>query len=125
MYYKRGLTLLEIIISLVILSMMMLGMLSVFLSAKRQGIHSRTRISSVELGKLWLDPLQIQVRQNESSPGLQNGWNESNNGLRVRINDCSAGTITLNNIVYTPCYNVSTVGSTDLRRVTVRITWNE
>ena len=60
---KRGFTFLEILISTFILSLIMLGLVSVFISSKKLIYYSRSRVTAAELGRLFLDPLQLQVRQ--------------------------------------------------------------
>ena len=129
---KRSTTLFEIIIATLIFSLVMAGMVSVFVAGKRHVIHSRDRMTSGEMGKLFLDPLQLYVRQND--------WEAVSNALRVAGSnyttycDSVAGHTqnpacpserSVNNIVYTAEYNVSFVPGTDLRRVTAKVGWIE
>jgi prepilin-type N-terminal cleavage/methylation domain-containing protein len=60
---KKGLTLLEIIISVIILALIMTGLVNVFVSGKKLIQHSKMRRGGGEIGKKFLDPLQGYVRQ--------------------------------------------------------------
>jgi len=129
---KRSTTLFEVIISTIIFSLVMAGMASVFVAGKRHVVHSRERVISGEMGKLFLDPLQLYVRQND--------WDTASNALRVvgsnytTYCDSDAGHTqnpacpserSVNNVAYTAEYNVSYASGTDLRRVTTKVNWVE
>ena len=113
--HKKGLSLLEILIATLILTLVITGLVGVFVSGKRLTLHSRARMSAGELGKFFLDPLENRVRQDQ--------WGNnclSNNAI------CTDQPETLNGIPYTAHYNTSDVlGPGGPRRVTVNITWNE
>ena len=115
MHKNSGFTLLEIIISTIILSLLLLGMLGVFVAGNTWVGHFRERMVSVELGKFFLDPLQDQVRQDTwagsqlANPGSYNGISQ-----------------TINNRVFNEIHTVSpTIAGTDLHRVTSTISWTE
>ncbi len=112
---KKGLSLLEILTSVIILSLVTLGLTSLFITAKRHILHARFRMTGGELGKLFLDPLQMQVRQDQ--------W--GNNCLSSNPTVGCPGPETVDNIPYTPGYNISDVPGTTLRKVKLDITWNE
>lgn len=133
---KRGFTLLEIIISVVIFTLTVTGMANVFLTGKRWILHARSRMAGGELGKFFLDPLQMEVRQDT--------WDQAGNQLRLPAlpaqNPAPTDTRTWqgttvnlgsDNIPYTPTYTASRVlipgTNTDsgLRCVQVRIDWRE
>lgn len=124
---KKGFTLLEIIISLVILALTMAGLTNLFISGKRWLLHSRSRMAGGELGKYFLDPLQMDVTQGQKSPGAQDGWGQTNNCLTTGTN--CPGAQTINNILYTPAYQNSALLADAqnplgrLRKVKVDITW--
>jgi hypothetical protein len=117
----------EIIVSLTILSVTMAGLLNVFISAKKHSFRSRSRVSAGELGKYFLDPLHMQVRQDQ--------WGSSSNCLSSNPTcpSCCPSAQTISNITYTPAYNITNVVGTGtvgdcvandcLRRVKVDITW--
>jgi len=56
-------TLIEIIVATVILALTLAGMANLFISGKRWVLISQTRMVGGELGKFFLDPLQMLVRQ--------------------------------------------------------------
>lgn len=53
--YKKGFTLIEIVMAVVIFSLIMLGVVGVFVSGKKIVQHSRARMTAAELGKVFLD----------------------------------------------------------------------
>lgn len=126
---KRSTTLFEVIVSTVIFALVMAGLASVFVSGKRQILHSMERMAGGEMGKLFLDPLQMAVRQDN--------WGEVSNALTVGTTYCDASGVNqnpacpslalhrkVNSIDYTARYDVDTV-FTNLRRVKTTINWTE
>jgi len=126
---KRSTTLFEVIISTVIFALVMGGLARVFVSGKRQVLHTMERMTSSEMGKVFLDPLQLAVRQDN--------WDTVNNALTVGTTYCDASGVNqnpacpslalhrnVNGINYTARYDVATF-STNLRRVKVTINWTE
>jgi prepilin-type N-terminal cleavage/methylation domain-containing protein len=130
---KKGLTLLEIIVSTLLLAIVMAGLTNIFLSGKRYLLHSRSRMSGGELGKLFLDPLQMYIRQDT--------WNQVGNALNTQVSYCddngshpqnpacpqNASSRTLAPITYSVEYNTTTPDAAhpNIRRVVANITWNE
>ncbi len=116
----------EIIVSLTILSLTMAGLLSVFISAKKHSLRSRSRVSAGQLGKYFLDPLYMKVRQDQ--------WNNTSNciGPNTDKSGCP-GAQNVGNMLYTPAYTIDNVTGTGiigdcvakdcLRRVEVDIQW--
>ena len=121
-----GFTLMEIIVSVFILSLVMAGFADVFFFGKRNIVMSRSKIQAGELGKLFLAPLQMDVTMSERSLGAHNGWGQANNCLTSNgtIPPCPAAQ-TIDGISYTPSYQIGNVTdpSLQLRKVTVTITW--
>jgi prepilin-type N-terminal cleavage/methylation domain-containing protein len=114
--YKKGLTLTEILVSTVILALVALGLTNVFVSGKRQIVHSRARMTTAELGKYFLDPLEMDVRQDQ--------W--GNNCLSSNpTTGCPTTPQSIDNITYTPAYTINNVTGTTLRKVKLTISWNE
>src|SRR3989338_5521605 len=66
---KKGLSLLEILISTLILALLMIGLGNIFVAGKKLILHSRSRMTGGELGKNFLDPFQRLVRQDEWDTG--------------------------------------------------------
>jgi type II secretory pathway pseudopilin PulG len=116
---KAGFTLVEIIVASVVFALTIAGLLSVFVAGSKHIIHTRERITSAELGKLFIDPLQTDVRQDT--------WNSNALGT-LAIPTASE---TINNTLFTATYAAAdssadpALAGTDLRRVTTTITWNE
>ncbi|MDD5691911.1 MAG: prepilin-type N-terminal cleavage/methylation domain-containing protein [Candidatus Omnitrophica bacterium] len=149
---KRGFSLMEVIVATALFSIVIVGMLSVFVAGNKQVIHSRERMVSSQLGKLFVDPMQAHVRQD-----TWDAWNGVRNALYVPPDpltsfttycDSDAGHATLqnpacpslaterkiNNREFSVQHDVSrvcigdcfTTGiDTGMRRVTTTISWNE
>lgn len=111
MVNKKALSLVEVLVSVMILALIMGGMANVFMTGKRFIFHSRARMAGGELGKFFLDPLQMDVR----------GDTWGNNCLSAATGCPLAQT--LSGIIYTPVYEFSNVAGTSLRRVKVTISW--
>jgi Tfp pilus assembly protein PilV len=131
---KKALTLIEVLVSAIILALVTTGLVGIFIAGRRQILHSRSRMTTGELGKLFLEPLQMQVRQGETSPSANDGWDQNSNLLRIPAAQenisWTGATENLNSIDFTPNYTVSRVrdslgNDTGLRRVRVTINWTE
>ncbi len=103
----------EIVISVVILSLMVVGITALFISAKTHIFHSRARMTGGELGKLFLDPLAFDVAADT--------WSTGNLTTGAR----TGATQTVGNVTFTPDYNIGSVAGTDMRRVQVDVQWQE
>lgn len=134
---KNGFTLMEIMVAAVLFSLVIVGLLSVFITGNKQVIHARERMVSSELSKLFVDPMQAHVRQDT--------WDLAGNALLPVTTYCdSVGGHTqnpicfsmpaserkINNRDFSAQYNVSRVldslgADTGMRRVTTTITWTE
>jgi prepilin-type N-terminal cleavage/methylation domain-containing protein len=113
---KSGFTIVEVLISAVIFSLLIVGLTSVFIAGKKLIIHSRERMTSVELAKLFLDPLQAYVRLDT--------WSQASNQLGM-MGTWSGTAQNINNRTFSEQHVVSGVASTDLRRVVSTISWPE
>jgi len=142
---KRALTILEILISSVILAITMAGLSGLFVSGKKYILHERMRMSGGGLGAAFLDPSQVAVSQGQTAVGSLDGWNQSNNGLRItpsgdyrycdsdpahaskQASFCPpASARTMSNTEYSAQYKIEDVGSTNpVRKVTTTINWTE
>jgi prepilin-type N-terminal cleavage/methylation domain-containing protein len=114
---RRGLTLLEIIIATVIMALITTGLANIFIAAKRHILHARSRMAGGELGKYFIDPLQMEVREDT--------WDQPqpNNNLTEAYNYMGESQ-TINSVEYKPTYTI-TNSSDSLRKVKVEIGWNE
>jgi len=115
--HKKALTLIEIIISIIIVAITMAGMVNLFVSSKRWVLHSQSRMAGGELGKRFLEPLQMGVRQDQWGANCL-----SQNGDPAAC-DHTPWTDPYTGRIYTPTYNINPLGN--LRRVIVTITWVE
>lgn len=133
----------EIIVATVLFSLVIVGLLSVFITGNKQVIHARERMVSSELSKLFVDPMQAHVRQD--------AWDLATNALYIPalpvtsftsycdsvgghtqnpICPATAAERKINNRDFSAQYNVSRVldssgADTGMRRVTTTITWRE
>ena len=109
---KRGFTLIEVIVSTILIAVLVIGLASIFLSGNRYILHSRRRMTSGELGMVFLDPLQMDVRQDT--------W--GSNCLSNKTNCPPPQSI--GSITYTPDYSdITDIAGTSLRRVKLTINW--
>jgi len=115
-----GFTLMEVLVSLVLIALTLTGLLSLFTGGKRLVIHNRCKMTGGELGKAFLDPLQMHVRQDE--------WMGSSNCCNCLS---SYGTVncptsqSIGGINYTPNYTIDGIAGTGLLRVRLTINWSE
>lgn len=107
---KDGFSLIEILVATVIFSLVMLGLVGVFVAAKGHIMRSRERMISAEIGKFFIDPLQMDVKQEN--------WDTS-----IFVLGKSPNTQEINNTDFTSTYVIADVASTDLHRVITTITW--
>ena len=133
-----GFTLVEIIVATIILSLVILGMLSIFLAGNKHVIHTRERMTSAELGKLFVDPLQMDVNWSTWNSGA------AGNALALGTTYCDgivghtqnkncppAAQRRVNDRPFTATYVTSLVADNtgdandNLRRVTTRVSWTE
>jgi Tfp pilus assembly protein PilV len=119
----KGLTLVEIIVSCIILSLVVAGLAGMFVVGKRYIAHSRSRLSAAQLTRYFLDPLQMNVSASD--------W--GNNCLSKDPTTGCPGPVSPDDITYTPNY---TINDTDpdnpdpilklkLRTVNLTINWTE
>lgn len=107
----------EVLVSAFIMAVIMAGLANIFLAGKRHIVHSRTRTSGSELGRYFLDPLQMQVRQDR--------W--GNNCLST--GNCPDQTLGITQGLdrdYTAHYTViNNSPANNLNKVEVEISWSE
>ncbi len=114
---RRGVSLIEVLVSAVLLALVLAGMASVFITGRRNLLHIRARGAGGELGKYFLEPLQADVNQAT--------W--GSNCLTAGTG--CPGAVQLPPVTYTPSYTTADVsgwvGNSHLKKVKVTITWNE
>jgi len=122
---EKSLTLMEIIVSLTILSITMVGLLNVFISAKRHSLRSRSLVSASKLAKHFLDPLQMQVRQDQWYPTCNSANCLCTNGASGCPGNYSQSVGIGGNMTYAPNYSISDITNTTLKKVRVVINWTQ
>lgn len=117
---RAGFTLIEVIVSSVLIGITLLSLANLFVAGKRHILHSRSRMAGGELGRAFLDPLQMDVREDT--------WGTASNCLTNAPAGCPSPQ-TFDNITYTPTYNIDDINmggvNNNLRRVRLTISWNE
>jgi len=123
---KKGLSLLEILISSVILALLMAGLVNLFVAGKRHIVHTRSRMAGGELGRLFFDYLQMHVREDT--------WLAAGNALQTGVWNCppsqpgcpTALERTFGAITYGAQYTITrNAPINNVNRVTVNIAWTE
>ena len=132
---QRGLTLMEIIVSSIIVALSLMGLANLFVLGRTQIAHSRSRMAGGEIGRVFLDPLQMQVRQDTWNAGAAtNDLTATAAGVRYCDGDPAhaqqahcppANERMLHGIGYNAEYGIDNVANTDLRRVQLTIRWQE
>jgi Tfp pilus assembly protein PilW len=112
-------TLVEVVVATVIFALVIVGLTSVFVSGNKIILHNRERATSAQLGKFFLDPLQVHVRWDK--------WLDSDPSNKLAIGSWPGAVQNINNKDFTEIqHNVAYVKSGwDLRRVITKISWNE
>jgi len=121
---KKAVTILEVIVALVIVAIVIGGLVNVFISSQRWLIHARIRMQGGELGKRYLDPLQMEVRKDQWTAGVSCLTGDGSTNCNTATWDDAAG------ITYTPAFVINPVGAVDadhplghLRRVRLTLDW--
>jgi len=110
---KKALSLLEIIISTLILALVITGLINVLVAAKGFIQHTRYRVGAGEIGKEFVDPLQGYVREDT--------WGSNYLGNAENPPQASDPTG-----FYTADYEISVPSSNpEMRKVTVTLNWTD
>ena len=132
---NKGLSLVEIIVSSIILALIIGGLVSTFVSGKRWLGHSRAQMTGGELGKYFLDPLALAVRHDQWDESA--GDYEADTGQGVANDLCQdcphpGNAVRMNNKDYTRVYTITTIPTLNdpakygqARKVTTVISWTE
>lgn len=139
----------EVVVATALFSLVIVGMLSVFVTGNKQVIHGRERMVSSQLGKLFIDPMQAYVRQDTWDVDLSSNvlyipaspvnsytfYCDSDGGhTQGPAAFCPSATARkVNNREFSAQYDVSRVcigacspaTDTGMRRVTATISWSE
>jgi prepilin-type N-terminal cleavage/methylation domain-containing protein len=118
---RIGFSLVEVLVALVVFALVVAGLTSVFVAGGKLITHNRERMTSSELGKLFVDPLQADVRMDT--------WDSGSNELRLGTRNGVAQTI--NNRTFNETHSVvdntsdANLAGTTLRRVISTMCWTE
>lgn len=114
---KKGLSLLEILIAVIVFSLVMLGFSRLLLSAKSLLLHNRLKILGNGFGVYRLGDLQMNVRKDT--------WGLPSNCLTNPATGCDTTPWIdpVSGKVFTPSYETSWIG--DLLKVRVKVSWTE
>jgi Tfp pilus assembly protein PilW len=116
---KKGLTLLEIVMATLILSLVVTGLANLFITSKRYLLHARSRMTGGELGRYFLDPLQGYVRQDQWPSGPNQNCLAAGN-----CPDATVGTAQGLDKDYTARYTIRPDKPVaNINKVSVDITW--
>jgi prepilin-type N-terminal cleavage/methylation domain-containing protein len=119
----KGVTLVELLVSVLILALIMAGLANVFYTSRRYIALSRSRAQAAEFSKKALDNLSSYVRQDT----LSSSANPLCTSAGCTSTNKQGETIGLNYITYNSSYNVSNVSITapEMRRVKIKVNWTE
>lgn len=117
----RAFTLMEALVSTVLISLVLVGLGSVFLGGKKWMGHRRYQVTAAQIAKVFLGPLQMDVRQDN--------WGTATNCLSSGGENCSSygSHAPIDGITYSGGYVISSppVDGGNLRRVQLTVSWNE
>lgn len=135
---NRGLSLLEILVSTILLALVVAALANIFIATKRLVMHTRSRAAAAELSRSYMDSLQMEISQLNWGVTTPSG-----NCLRMFAGrNTATWTDTTTNTLYTPDYDANQDASIDIDdmdikpnppnpptdmicRVSLRIDWDE
>lgn len=131
--YLFGLTLVEVLISSIILAVTLVGMAGLFAGSRKWLTHSRSKMTGAELSRVFLSPLQMQVRRDtweQAINALQPGTrycddDPAHSGLQMPGDFCQQlqAETTLFGMPFKAQYEIDTVSG--VRRVRITVHWTE
>lgn len=110
----RGVSFIELLVAVVILALTAAGLFNLFSASKRWTEFSQSKMTVGEVGKLILDPMQAQVREDQ--------WGA--NCISAGVG-CGPASINIQNRQYQIQYTVGNGPLPNLRKVRTDINWNE
>lgn len=116
--YLAGLSLIEIIVATVILSLAAVSLTYVFISGRRHTIHTLSRVAAMELTRFYSAPLYMQVRQDQ--------WASNCLGSSTGCPSIPADDIFITSKTYQANTTVyQNHSGTTLSKVKLTVRWNE
>jgi prepilin-type N-terminal cleavage/methylation domain-containing protein len=110
---NSGLTLVEILVSMLIFALIMGGLANLFFATKRLTFHQRYRLVASELGRFYLDFLHKDVRQDE--------WGSNCLGSGA---GCSGDEV-VDGMTYSPTFVFNDLLGGRVRKIRLTINWTE
>ncbi|MBP7216331.1 MAG: type II secretion system protein [Candidatus Omnitrophica bacterium] len=118
-YHRKGVSLLEVVVSIIILSVAVAGIISVFVSSTRHFRHQQERIDSAEAAKAYFSQLAMDVRQDTwGNPNCLSLNQDGDDGVNPA--GCPPDTTD-----YDFRSRIDGVAGTSLRRVNLMVEWSE
>ncbi|MDD5730535.1 MAG: hypothetical protein PHN57_05355 [Candidatus Omnitrophica bacterium] len=117
---KKAQTLMEVLTASILLLLVSYGLAGLFLASHRHIIRSHFRLAAAEMGKVYLDPLQMDVRQDIVANPAAASCLKSGVGCPLAQ--------TLDNVAYTNTYVRSLLPLSDGQNVTkviLTVVWAE
>ncbi len=115
-----------------ILAVVMAGFVNLSITGKRFILRSRNRGSGGVLGRMFLDPLQMGVRQDTwggaGNPLTAGTYYCDSDGSHTQHPSCPSGMDRrVNNVLYDARYDISNISTNglDLRKVELILNWEE
>lgn len=123
---KKGLSILEILISAVLLALVVTGLANIFVAAKRFILHSRSRMTAAERVRGHLEPLQMEVDQSKYILDAGGNWSWVPSVFGPWMDSSTV-------ILYSPNYKIDPLDlgsniagrTSEVNRVDLRINWDE
>lgn len=126
----KGLSYIEILVSSILVAIVLVGLANLFFVAKRYVALGGSKGAGMELGKRFLDPLQMQVRQdtwgaagNDLSATAPYRYCDDDGSTPNQTNCPSQAQRTVNNVIYTSRYDIGNPTVYTVRRVQALIQW--
>jgi len=117
---KKGFSLLEIVISLIILGLTLAGIFSVFIAGRRYTERSRRKLVSLNVARQVIEKIKEDVRRDT--------WASSTNRLSTGSHDAAGiytAPVDFSDWQGTVTYQVGDAGTSGLRQATINVSWNE
>ena len=113
---RIGLSLLEIIVAMLILSLVMYGLTTLFMASKSYVNNSGSRALSMEVAKFFFEGGGLEVTANNYTTNQNCLYNDS---------ACADTNVTYNGIRYNVTYHTENVTNSTLRKVIINVSWVE
>lgn len=125
-----GFTLLEIVVSMLILSLVVSGVFALFVTSHKYINESRCRLQALNYARMVTEHLNVYVSAGNLPPAPPNAGTGPGGALEAGDHDLSeinlASPLNLDGTNYHCNYAVaSNIDGTDLEQVTVTVTWTE